>query len=394
MKAHGLTPFYGRPRANHTFYYYTREWKNAPDEYFALSPKTGKRDRATSPSGPGQICFTHPEVRKLFASQLEKFIQMDMAEYKDVPPPEYYAISANDNNNPCVCKNCRAAEKKFGNYTGVVIDFVNYLARSVAKKYPHVKLKLSAYLFAQNPPKPGVKLEKNVIAGIAQMGTEWEDFSSFKRTTRESLMPLNHKVNAKAYKEFKEWSSFGKLSNWDYWITWQERGYLTDNCEAIKENFKIYNSTLEVAFGELEEPLETSFHALRMYLIHRLWNDAALDADKEIERFMRAYYGKAASEMKQIRGLILAENKSLNGRLTVPMSQRKNLNASYFAKAEKLFDAALKKAGNDKDLNWKIRRERIHFDRGRLMCRISSGRDLYAWIFDRSTYRCSKRLFR
>ena len=367
MKSFGLTPFFGRPRANHTFYYYTREWKNAPDEYFALSPKNGKRERATSPSGPGQICLTHPEVRKLFAQQLEKFIQMDMADYKDVPPPVCYAISANDNNYPCVCENCKAAVKKLGNYTGLMIDFTNYLSRAVTKKYPHVHFKLSAYLFSQNPPVPGTKLEKNLIPGVAQMGTEWEDFSSFKRTTRESLMPITHKINEKARKEFEKWAAFGKLSTWDYWITWQNRGFLTDNCEAIKENMRFYKDKVAIVFGELEDPMQVSFHPLRMYLIQRMWNDPDLDGDAEIERFMTAYYGKAVQEMKAVRALILAENASLNGHLTLPMNQRKALNAKFFADAEKLFDAALKKAAGDAALLRRIKRERINFDRIRLM---------------------------
>ena len=367
MKAHGLTPFFGKPRASHTFYSYTKEWKNAPDEYFSLSARTGKRERATSPYGPGQVCFTHPEVRKLFVQQLEKFIRMDMAEYKDVPPPVCYAIAHNDNNNPCVCENCKAAVKKLGNYTGLVIDFVNHIGRSVAKKYPHVFLKMSAYFFAQPPPVPGTKIEKNVVPGIAQMGMEWEDFSSFTRTKRESLLPLNHLLNAKAFKEFKEWAAFGKISTWDYWITWRDRGLLTDNCEAVRENLQIYKGTAEIICGEIENPLNTSFHALRMYLIHRLWCDPSRDADAEIERFMNVYYGKAANEMKAIRNQILAENKMLNGQMTIPVNCRKGLNVRYFTEAEKLFNAALAKAKGDKALTLRIKRERLCFDRVRTM---------------------------
>ena len=367
MKAHGLTPFFGKPRASHTFYSYTKEWKNAPDEYFSLSARTGKRERAVSPYGPGQVCFTHPEVRKLFAQQLEKFIQMDMADYKDVPPPVCYAIAHNDNNNPCVCENCKAAVKKLGNYTGLVIDFVNHIGRSVAKKYPHVILKMSAYFFAQPPPVPGTKIEKNVVPSIAQMGMEWEDFSSFTRTKRESLLPLNHPVNARAFKEFKQWASFGKISTWDYWMTWRERGLLTDNCEAVRENLKIYKDTADIICGEIEYPLQTSFHPLRMYLIHRLWSDPARDADAEIERFMNVYYGKAVKEMKAVRALILAENKTLNGKMTVPVNVRKGLNVRYFTEAEKLFNAALAKAKGDKALTQRIKRERFNFDRVRTM---------------------------
>ncbi|MBQ9500934.1 MAG: DUF4838 domain-containing protein [Lentisphaeria bacterium] len=376
LKSFGLTPVFGRPRGNHTYYFYSREWKNAPDEYFSLSPRTGRRERATGPSGPGQICYSHPEVRRLFAEQLKKFIEMDRKELRDVPPPVYYVMTANDNDYPCACEKCRENVKKFGGYTGLALDFVNELARSIAEEYPDVKLKFSAYLFTQTPPPPGTRIEKNVILQPAQMGTEWSG-GIIARTSRENLRPLTHPRNAGACREFLKWAAFGRLSVYDYWIAYGDRGHLTDACDAVAENFKVYRDRADIVFGEIEEPVKTSFHALRMYLILRLANNVSLDAASEIERFMTAYYGPAAPEMKALRQLILDENRSEPGDLARPLARRRGLTDAYFAKAETLLARALGKAGKDNALALRIRRERLNFDRVRLMLpRFPGGEDL------------------
>ena len=366
LKSFGLTPVIGRPRGSHTYYFYTREWKDAPDEYFSLSPRTGKRERATGPEGPGQICWSHPEVRRLFAEQLKKFIAADRKEFRDVPPPVYYVITANDNDYPCACEKCRKNVEKFGGYTGLVLDFVNELARSVATEYPDVKLKVSAYFFTQTPPPPGTRIEKNVIVQPAQMGTEWPT-GTVARTVRESLRPLTHPRNARAYEEFKKWAAFGRLAVYDYWIAYGDRGHLTDASVVAAENFKVYRDRADIVFGEIEEPLKTSFHALRMYLILRLANNVSLDPASEIERFMTVYYGPAAPEMKALRQLILDENRAEPGDLACPLARRRGLTKAYFEKAEELLEKALTKAGKDETLALRIRRERLNFDRVRLM---------------------------
>ena len=366
LKSFGLTPVIGRPRGSHTYYFYTREWKNAPDEYFSLSSRTGRRERATGPEGPGQICYSHPDVRRLFAEQLKKFIDMDRKEFRDVLPPVYYVITANDNDYPCACEKCRENVKKFGGYTGLALDFVNELARSVAGEYPDVKLRFSAYFFTQTPPPPGTRIEKNVIVQPAQMGTEWPT-GTVARTVRESLRPLTHPRNARAYEEFEKWAAISRLSAYDYWIAYGDRGHLTDSSGAVAENFKVYRNRADIVFGEIEEPLKTSFHALRMYLILRLANNVSLDAASEIERFMTVYYGPAAPEMKALRQLILDENRAETGDLARPLAQRRGLTKAYFAKAEELLKRALAKVGKDETLALRIRRERLNFDRVRLM---------------------------
>ena len=55
----------------HTFYFYSRQFPADHPEYHAMN-LNGKRPPATSTSGPGQICLTNPEVRKLMVKLVEK----------------------------------------------------------------------------------------------------------------------------------------------------------------------------------------------------------------------------------------------------------------------------------------------------------------------------------
>ena len=363
MKSFGLEPVYGRPRANHVFYDYTKNWKNMPDEYFSLNARTKKRDRAINSSGPGQICYSHPEVRKLFIKQLKDFIKQDIAEYGK--PARYYAMSANDNWYPCACAKCLANVKKMGNYTALALDFTNEIADAIAKDYPDVRIKFSVYLYTQDLPPAGTRFAKNLNLGLAQMGPEWSNVGT--RTIRDTMRSINHPTNAAARKEILDWSKNGTLSNWDYFITYRDTGFLTENSETIAENYKFYNGKFECVFAEVEEPMAVSFHALRMFIGQRFMYNADLNVQNEIKRFMTAYYGAAAADMEAVRQLIKAENNSIKGYMTDPLISRKNLNRAYFDKAEELFNSALAKANGNADITRRILRERIQFDRVRIM---------------------------
>lgn len=368
MKAYGFSPVFGRPRANHVFYDYTKNWKNVPEEYFSFNPRTKKRERAVNSSGPGQVCFSHPEVRKLFIAQLKEYIKQDIAEYGELP--RYYALSANDNWYPCACKMCLDNVKKMGNYTALSLDFTNAIADAIAKEYPDIRIKFSVYLFTQNLPPKGTRIAKNIIPGLAQMGPEWSNTGT--RVIRDTLRSINHPLNDAARKEILNWNKFGILSSWDYFITYRDTAFLTENSEIIAENYKFYKDKFESVFAEVEEPLSVSFHPLRMYIGQRFMYNADLNAQQEIKRFMSAYYGDAADEMEAIRQLIKTENNSITGYMTAPLISRKNLNSEYFAKAEKLFNSALAKVNGNSDITRRILRERIQFDRVRMMLGIGS----------------------
>ncbi len=129
-------------------------------------------------------------------------------------------------------------------------------------------------------------------------------------------------TNKKAHDELIQWSSFAKLAVWDYWIVFRSRGDLTENTAAIASNLQFYRDKADILFAECERPLEVSFHALRVWLGYRLMNDASLDPKQETEKFMKAYYGPAVSEMREYMALIQNENSKVSGILSIPVSNR------------------------------------------------------------------------
>lgn len=363
--SYGLTPLFGSPRAAHSEYAYTRRWpKDTPIEYFALTKKHGKRVRATSFHGPGTLCLTNRDMRKLFLKDLRSFIRQDRIKYAKIGFPKYYVISYNDNYDPCICEKCLAKIRELGNRTALSLDFMNEMARGIRKDYPDVFVRCSAYFYTQTPPPANFKVEPNVLVSIAQMGTEFTG----DRPRRDNLRPLSHPGNAPAREELIRWSKSTSLAVWEYWVTFSDQGPLTENSASVAENLK-FNAAHRVisTFAEAEYPLEHSFHPLRVWLGRRLMNDVTLDAQKETARFMKAYYGKACKEMESLRQMILKENASVKGQyLSCSVRMRPHLDAAYFTKAEKLLNAALAKAAGNKELRMKILRERMQFDRCRI----------------------------
>ncbi len=364
MRLRGLTPLYGRPRSCHSVHDYVKSWgKDVPMEYFALTRKHGKRVRSNSPAGPGQICLSHPDVRKKFAETLREFIRKDREEANSSADyPQVYDISANDNYDPCICSDCKANVKRLGNYTALTIDWINEIARSAAKEYPDIKIQFFAYYFTQEPPPAGTRIESNVIVRLAQMGTEFDG----KRVMRDSMRPLSAPTNVNALREFNKWASFTRLATWNYWIVFLNRGDLTENTASISEDLKSYLNKADIVFAELQRPLEVSFHALRVWIGYRMMNNVSLDCAVETERFMNVYYGKSAAEMKKLLALIQQKNRQEKSFLCIPAANRTGLNAGFFRKAEELLAQAEGKSGDSPDVLRRIKRERIVFDLARL----------------------------
>lgn len=75
---------------------------------------------------------------------------------------------------------CKLAEK-YGE-SGLVIDFVNSIARSVKNEYPDIFITTLAYGPAVNAPK-NIRAESNVVVRLALLGNELR----INKTSRDTL---------------------------------------------------------------------------------------------------------------------------------------------------------------------------------------------------------------
>ena len=65
-----------------------------------------------------------------------------------------------------------ARARKYGAYSGVVLEFINAIAADIAGDYPDIRVRVGAYTFYLDVPQ-GITPSANVMVGLAQLGSEW-----------------------------------------------------------------------------------------------------------------------------------------------------------------------------------------------------------------------------
>ena len=353
----------GAPGGCHTCYDYSRDF---PDEYFSLS-KEGKRQRAVGGAGPGGVCWSNPEVQRLFAQKLRKYIENDR---KDAAAtgrsvPNYYDISCNDTSDTCHCDNCRKIAEKHGE-SGLFLTFLNAIARDIAKDYPEITIISLAYGCALRPPKD-IVAEKNVLLRIGQLGKELSIFDS-----RDSLRSLFHPHNRQCLEDIREWSKYAPhLGTWDYWVLYTEPFRSPHTAlPMLKENLGEYKRLgFDFIFAESENYSSypnmrlQSFWELRDYVAYHLMLDTEQDTAPLIGEFMAHFYGPAAKPMKSYYEYLARRQDEEKGWLGITHpARRKFLDAEFFTRVTAWLDQAEKAVEGDKVLRQRVRQERMIVD--------------------------------
>ncbi len=363
---------FGQPAAGHTFHKYSLpEW---PDEFFALNEK-GQRPRSTSSSGPGQLCLTNPELQKTMVARLREFIKSDRKKLPREDWPVIYVVGMNDNNSKCLCENCKRRAEEEGSYAGPMLDLVNYMANDIAKDYPDIFLRTSAYTWALKAPKH-VRPAKNVIIHICKLGCE---FSSSSGDTQVDYM---HPRNKSYLDNYMEWLKIAEHTDgYDYWIIYTkpcDAPYL--NARNICSDMKFYyeHSAMGVS-TECEHALSTCFYHLKFWIGLKTMQNPYQDYDVLLDRFCRASYGPAAAPMRALAEYIQERQRQADipiGRATtivkrpfsdltpnpslpdiLPYTDR-----AFYEKANALLDEAETLAKDYPEYLACVRRERVPID--------------------------------
>ena len=361
---------YGGKKRNqgHAFHDLSKNFPKDKPEYFSLSPE-GKRLRSTSGAGPGQLCLTNPEVRKLFAKNVIQMIKDDDKRTASMPrdirqPRHYlYSLGRNDNSRDCVCPTCQEALKRWnGNHSGVMMDFISDIAGRVGKDHPNVLFSFLAYMTDEIPVN-GYKLPPNVAVVVAQLGGEY-----ITKTNRDSFRSINHPNNADAKKYMMEWrKSTNHLGTWDYWAQFRDLyAAPATNVSAVADNIRFYAGLkLEFLYAQTEITFSSlkSFEDLQLYVAAKMLTDPALNEKELIREFMDLYYGKAAPAMTRYLNYLekrMLEEKHHLGP-TAPGS-RAYLDKEFYLQTEKFCTDAEKAAADSPAVLRRIGQERILTD--------------------------------
>ncbi|MFA6569117.1 MAG: DUF4838 domain-containing protein, partial [Victivallales bacterium] len=288
----------------HNFYRFVE-----PDKYFASHPEYFSMDengkRFSGKIGPtqqgGQLCLSNPDVVKITMDSLREFIRKDRQGTDREQWPNLYDISQMDESSfICKCPKCASISGREGGESGLLLYFLNQIAREAAEEYPEIMLRTLTYVSTEAPPKL-IRPEPNIMIA-------WCDLYS----RSDCYRPLNSRFNTQQHETFENWRKTGaKLRVWDYW-NMGEAYFIPPRIEtmvdAIQPDFKLFHDSGVIScFVEIENFLSgnmQNFVDLQIWLGYQLMLDPQRDPEPLIELYMTRHYGSAAEPMKQFLQLV------------------------------------------------------------------------------------------
>ena len=348
----------GSPFACHTFAYYAK----------AVTNDALKAVNINGQINAGDLCLTKPEVRRIVANEMIRYIRSDRA--RKVPAgreylyPTVYELSQNDGGSAgCRCAGCKAFCEREGSWSGPMLDFVNAVADIVGKVYPDVTIRTFAYSYTELPPKT-VRARDNVQVRFCR---------SF---VVSPLVKGSYNGNL-----LEEWDRFAAhKSVWGYW-----RHYSGGIVPLVKSRSDMAHEMrfcrergVTAYFAEAEHPLSRSFGLMQDWLFLKLADNPSLDIKALSDEFLSAYYGKAAPQMEAFLSSLERRQAAFFARLDHKFINRMNSgdmaqyvvlgdfpDRDFFEEADACFDSAervLLAAGDARSLRH-VREERAVVDR-------------------------------
>ena len=283
-----------------------------PEEYFKVHPEYfSMDDNGRRVKGPNtMLCLSNPDVRRIVREKVLKFIAEDRVATPEDPPLIYDFSQTDGVYYICRCPECRKiaakhggdAKREFGcvseGDSGLLLDFVNELARAVGAKYPDVYIRTFAYVNTARLPK-GILPEKNVIPWFC----DWYMKSDHQ-------LPLEHPFNSWSRKELEKWCAVSRnVELWDYMLFKDEFPELS--VDAIAADLRLFKRLGIGRFYIENHYYGQPFFELNAYVYSKFFRDPdGSDLEKAIDEYCIVYGAGAAKMREAIDFLrkIIAEN--------------------------------------------------------------------------------------
>lgn len=285
----------------HTFYSII-----SPSKYGASHPEwfSPNVETALQKSDGWQLCTSNLELRE----EMLKVLCIELAK----PGNEnlkYITVGQNDGGGACSCERCSEQLLKYGAYSGLYIDLMNWLAERITpwveenlpertEKEP-MKLLTFMYSYSEKPPfvdddprtpedesaEPTIKAREDVACYFAPV-------------TMNNAYPFNDKENnPNYYRLLEQWKKvtkefdifnythccFSTLQPYNFWNS------IRGNIEAMLD------AGLQFWYDERESSTDSNLTALGDYVISKMLWDTDSDINELIDDFMSAYYGPEAA---------------------------------------------------------------------------------------------------
>lgn len=317
-----------------------------PDQYFGTHPEYYSLNKGAR-SKDAQLCLSNDAMRQELTRNLKKEIEAN---------PDYWCfdVSQNDNSRPCECEACNRLKATYGGESGIMLWFVNQVAREIKKTHPEVFIGTFAYRYTRKAPTSAIRPDDNVVVRLCDI---------------ECCMahPLDKcPANKSFIEDFRAWQKIARnIFIWDYTTGFSNYQLPFPNLNALAENYRSLSKSNVI--GILEEGSHNAqwseFSEMKQWIVAKLLWNPYLDVDSLASMFIRDYYGKAAPQIQKYYNLC-KKQISPDCHFTIDIDWNNSLYSDAFiAKATKLLGKATSKAKGDPVLSQRINRiaTQIHY---------------------------------
>ncbi len=313
-------------------------------EYFAL--RNGKRV-------PDQLCLTNPEVQEIVTKEV---LQVIKEKYDPTQSLQIVSVTQNDNRNYCTCDKCKAVDDANGSQAGTMITFANNIAREVKKAgYDNIAIDTFAYQYTRHTPSQVVP-DDNVIVRIC----------SIECCFGHSLNDENCSQNVEFMKDLEGWSKICKrIHVWDYATNYGYTVNLFPDFGVLQKNMQMfYEHNVKGVYEEGAYYLNScdgEFGELRAYLLSKLMQNPYTDYDKEMNGFLKAYYGAGWENIRKFIDIAISHAVTNKNHMTIGQDVKKTLkgiSSKEIKYCNELWENTKNQADNDIYLN-RIRRSEL-----------------------------------
>lgn len=298
--------------ANHSLWaYYDRFWEKSSANPSFFCERRPEFFAQGYEGKPPQLCYTNPDLVQRVAQDARDYFDGKAIwcntflahDRRFAWGEDVYAVEPMDNDLFCKCANCRKwmnpkeETNPFysnGRHSNYFFQFVNAVAREVAKTHPGKRIITLAYLSHAVPPEK-VRLEPNVRIMFCFANNRLR----YDRPSYEQEVKL---LNA--------WAGRYPDRPLSLWL------YNTFPVEAAGGNWNCFPGYFAHTIGEQfrlfhKLGLKGVFHCgygqeVESHVTFKLMDDPTRDVDALIDDYFNRYYGAAGPAMKQLYGAIEA----------------------------------------------------------------------------------------
>ena len=278
--------------------------------------------------------MSNPDVLKIAIDRVRQWL-------KEHPEATIISVSQNDTFNYCQCAKCKALDDAEGSPAASLLRFTNAIAEDVERDYPNVRIDTLAYQYSRKPPKT-LRPRHNVIVRLC----------SIECCFAHPLEACSSPENQRFRDDIIAWQPVAPLLYvWDYTPNFSHYQQPFPNFDALQPNVQFFvKHGVKGLFeeGNYSGGGNGEMGPLRAYVLAKLLWNPYTDVQQHIAEFLRAYYGKAANNIRAYLELLhrQAREKGYHAHIYDPPAAP-YLNDEAINGAEELFDEAERLADDD-----------------------------------------------